>query len=109
MFEVELNPNQIDLIGTDQKKGVVVLTLTDHLNWEDEVAHLKQLQEKLNTYIGYVESGDLAADYPESKDLKVHFEVVFKHQPTARAKDFLNKAKDFLKDINIIFNYSSSL
>lgn len=100
-----LKTNQIDLIGTDHTKGVVVFTITDHLEWDDDIAHLKQLQEKLNTYIAYVESGDLVADYPESKDLKVHFEIVFKHDLPESAKNFLAKAKNFLKTIEINLDF----
>lgn len=100
-----LNPNQIDLIGTDKTKGVVVLTITDHLEWDDDIAHLKQLQEKLNTYIAYVESGDLIKDYPDFKKLKVHFEIVFKHDLPESATSFLNKAIKFLESISINLDY----
>jgi hypothetical protein len=52
-----------------------------------------------------VESGDLATDYPESKDLKVHFEIVFKHDLPESAKNFLAKAKNFLKTIEINLDF----
>ena len=58
------NPNVIDAIGTDQTTGEVVLTISDHLEWDDRNEHLLILQEKINRYIGFIETGELREKYP---------------------------------------------
>ncbi|MGO8134287.1 DUF6572 domain-containing protein, partial [Rhizobium ruizarguesonis] len=51
--------NVIDAIGVDKATGELVLTITDHLEWKgSDSEHLLLLQEKLNTYLGFVESGE---------------------------------------------------
>ena len=47
----------IDAIGIDQVSGAVHLTIADALAWD--AAHLRLLQEKLNAYLAFVESGEL--------------------------------------------------
>ncbi len=48
----------------------VVLVITDHLEWGDKSQqgeHLLLLQEKINTYIAFIESGELLESYPPAK------------------------------------------
>jgi hypothetical protein len=47
-------------IGSDNK---CYLTISDQLDWMDESEHLNYLQEKLNVYVGFVKSGQLASEY----------------------------------------------
>lgn len=57
------NPNVIDIIHTDKDGGHVTLTVTDHLEWGDG-EHLLKLQDKLNKYLAFVESGEIFEKYP---------------------------------------------
>jgi hypothetical protein len=43
--------------------GDVVLTVSDHLSWDRVNEHLFCLQEKLNCYLRFVESGEIIASY----------------------------------------------
>ena len=54
----------VDAIGIDQE-GIVVLTISAHLEWDD--GHLFLLQEKINTYLAFLESGEVFETYPDSK------------------------------------------
>src|SRR6266540_2021756 len=58
--------DKIDVIGIDSASGDVILTVSDHLDWEDVGTHLLQLQEKLNTYLAFIESGEMLESYPKS-------------------------------------------
>ncbi|AZE16761.1 hypothetical protein C4K09_2300 [Pseudomonas chlororaphis subsp. aureofaciens] len=45
----------------------IVLGITDHLGWADKTEqgeHLLALQEKLNAYIAFIESGDIYTEIP---------------------------------------------
>lgn len=64
--------NVVDFIGVDNSTGHVVLTITDHIEWIDgDSEHLLLLQEKLNTYLSFVESGEILETYPDAKDRPV--------------------------------------
>jgi len=82
----------IDIIGIDQT-GQVVLTISDHLDWSDTIAHQKVLQEKLNRYLAFVESGEIIESYPDARNRTVAFRVVFKFPPDASGRSFLNKVE----------------
>lgn len=56
--------SKIDSIGTDKLSGDIILTISDHLDWSNEIEHLEILQEKLNSYIEYIEGGQISEDYP---------------------------------------------
>ena len=47
----------VDIIGIEKATGQVVLTISDHLAWDDD--HLRLLERKIATYINFVESGQL--------------------------------------------------
>jgi hypothetical protein len=54
----------IDAIGIDKVTGAVHLTIADALEWG--ASHLRLLQEKLNAYPAFVESGELHSAYPSA-------------------------------------------
>jgi len=84
--------NLIDIISTNERAGEVVLTISDHLDWSDTLVHLNLLQEKLNRYLAFVESGEIFEGYPNAKDRAVVFRVVFKFAPDALGLSFLVRA-----------------
>ena len=68
----------IDLIGIDKDSNECVLTISDHLDWE-ESNHMLLLQEKLNNYLAFIESGEIVDTYPDSKDKNIRIDLVLKH------------------------------
>jgi hypothetical protein len=60
----------VDIVSTD-KTGHVVLTIADHLDWSDSVAHQRTLQAKFNKYLAFVESGEVLTRYPNAKNRPV--------------------------------------
>jgi hypothetical protein len=99
------DPTSIDFVST--KDGVVTLSVADHLDWTDEHAHLSRLQEKLNTYVAFIDSGELVDKFPEAADHSPLIEVHFVHPPTAAAKDFLLKATSTIHSEGISFSYET--
>ena len=55
----------IDIISLDKRTGQVILTVSDHLEWNDSTRHQEILQAKLNAYLAFVESGEILGKYPE--------------------------------------------
>jgi hypothetical protein len=93
--------NKIDIIGTRNTTGEVVLTISDHLDWIDPNAHLTILQEKLNVYIEYIEGGQIFEDYPQSKDKNIIIEIVSKENYPLEGLEFLAKMKSFIRSIGV--------
>lgn len=83
---------RIDIIGVDAKSGEVILTIADHLEWTDEYDHLRRLQEKLNTYLAFIESGKMNESYPSARGRKAVIDVVFKFEPSTTGAEFLKRA-----------------
>ena len=94
----------VDLIGVDTRSGNVVLTISDHLEWDDG-EHVLQLQDKLNTCLRFIESGELVERYPDAKGRTAQIAVVFKHPPDALGETFLSRAKAMTSDAGIVLTY----
>ncbi|WP_044421620.1 DUF6572 domain-containing protein [Pseudomonas syringae group genomosp. 3] len=93
----------VDAIGVDKETGKVVLTISDHLEWNSE--HLLLLQEKLNLYIGFVENGELLEVYPDSKGREVIVNVNCKYPPDVRGMEFLSRVGSVVKQAGIGFSF----
>lgn len=94
----------IDCIGIPiEAPDEVNLGISDHLDWGvsfDE--HLYILQEKINTYLGFIESGEIYESFPPAaQTTKKVIEIFFKYQPPSQADFFLNHVADSLKSLDI--------
>jgi hypothetical protein len=98
--------NTIDLIGIDNKTGDVILTISDHLSWNDQKNHLLLLQDKLNTYLRFIESGEIFQSYPKAKGKKITIEIVGKYELSKDAESFLEKAKPITEEVGVKLKYS---
>ena len=92
----------IDAIGLDKEMKRVFLTIIDSLVWDDENVHLFTLQEKINTYLHFIESGELLETMPDSKGFDTAIEVILKHVPSDKAIHFFDKTMQILFDKNIV-------
>jgi hypothetical protein len=99
------DPKVIDLIGVERITGNVVLTLTDHLDWSDTHHHLVLLQEKVNTYLRFIESGELLSAYPDAKGRSVVIGIVAKYLPSADGERFLKGVESTIAKAGIGFRF----
>jgi hypothetical protein len=91
------NPGVIDAIGADRTTGEVVLTIADHLEWDDGNEHLLVLQEKINRYLGFIEAGELLANYPSAQGKPVRIDVVCKYPPSEAGERALTLASGIIE------------
>lgn len=63
------NLTVIDFIS--EEEWAVVLTISDHLKWDNELEHVYTLQEKINLYLGAIESVQLIKKYPAAEGKKI--------------------------------------
>ena len=74
------NEKVIDIIGIN-KEGKATLTISDHLVWDDKNEHLLILQNKINTYIGYIEDRQYFETYPDAIGKEFIIQVIAKFKP----------------------------
>ena len=94
----------IDFVSIDLN-GNAVLTISDHLEWDESNEHLLVLQDKINAYLSSIESGDLYEQYPDAKGRHVVISVVAKHAPNKDGKIFIQRIKDLLADEGYSFTF----
>jgi hypothetical protein len=91
--------DKIDRLAFNRKNGDVLLVISDHLAWdENEGEHLLVLQAKLNTYLEFVESGQLYATHPRAMGKKIIFYVVGKFQLSDEASKLYRLAGKAIQD-----------
>ena len=84
----------IDFVTIDKASGDLWLTISDHLPWEeDEGNHLVLLQNKLNAYLRFIESGEVLKKIPDSKGRSVVINLVGKFPLSQEADFFFGKAR----------------
>ena len=87
----------VDFIITDPKTGEVSLAISDHLPWdEDAKMHMFLLQEKVNAYLRFFESGEIYETCPAAKGRPLLIEVVGKYPMTREAEAFFKRLADAL-------------
>lgn len=92
--------DKVDFVST-RNKNEVILTISDHLDWNDINYHLEILQRKLNSYISFIESGEVFKTYPDSKDKNIIIEVVNQHKMPEEGINFLRKVTTVLNSIKV--------
>lgn len=80
---------QIDVVSHDPRTDRVVLSLVETRPWGEQGKLLPDFQEKLNTYLAYVEGGQLWRDYPAMTGKKVAFCLHAQFPPTQPEEDFI--------------------
>lgn len=93
----------IDAIGVEPETGCVVLSIADHLDWDEEGGHLLLLQEKLNTYLRFIEGGEMVEAYPDARGRPVRIDVVLRVEPDAEGATFLESARQTIEGAGIGF------
>ena len=91
-----MNPEVVDYVGIDLN-GDVVLTVSDHLIWDDKNEHLLALQNKINAYLAFMEKGNLYEEYPDAKDRNIVISIVAQYEPNDTAKIFLDRIGETLE------------
>jgi hypothetical protein len=94
--------NKIDRTAWDKNKTHVWLVISDHLDWEvEEGEHLLLLQDKLNSYLDFIESGKLVETLPWANGLPVTIRIYGKFPLSAEAARFLELVRQKLETIDL--------
>lgn len=91
-------PDQIDFATIDHASGDVWLTIADHLPWNgSDEQHLRMLEEKINSYLRFIESGEMTKKIPDAKGRRAVINLIAKFPPSDQAMGFVREAADIIK------------
>jgi len=96
--------NVIDFIGTTPEEKVI-LTLTDHLSWNEDI-HLQLLQNKINSYLKFIESGQIYKDYPLASAQEISIKTM-KYEPDKIAINFVERCKSLINGTCLGFEWQT--
>jgi hypothetical protein len=94
--------NKVDFISTSPD-GEIMLSIADHLPWDKKGEHLMILQNKINAYLSFIESGQIFKEYPDARNRNLKLDITMKYQPDNTALHFLKLCKEKFKELNISF------
>jgi hypothetical protein len=100
-------PKVIDFVSTSKERTRVYLTISDHLDWseDDEEHHLLSLQEKIQNYLHFVESGQLAKYRSEFKGLPVTIRVKAKYPLQGEGVKFYEAVHKIVADAGLTLEF----
>jgi Family of unknown function (DUF6572) len=89
------NPRVVDLVTEDAATGEVVLVMLEQRPWGSDPDQLRQLEDKFNSYLGYVLDGHMAAQYPQYAGKSVRFQIDCASNPRPEDRPFLAAMSNF--------------
>jgi len=99
------NPNVIDAVGVLPAENQVVLTIFDHLEWNDADNHLLTLQAKINRYLAFIESGELLEKYTAAADRQMRVDVCCQYAPSSDGERFLERARIVVEGAGFLLSW----
>lgn len=101
------NTEVIDAVAYEGDK--LILQLYDHWEFNDEIEkdHMFLLQDKLNSYIWYVDSEQYKDTYPDVNLSFFEIQIKFKYQPPDFCLSYIQHVNDKLHkaNINIVYEF----
>lgn len=98
----------VDLVAIDESTGYVVLIIEDDEEWFFQGEHLILLEEKINTYLRYIEDGELFELYPQAKERGIVIKIIGKYPFTRLGEVFIEKVNKILEKAGYGFQYISN-
>ena len=92
---------KVDAIGIDEGSGSVVLSILDSWAWRETLPHLAALQEKLNAYFDFIESGQLYESYPLAVGRSLTIDIVTRFPMPPEGVVLLEKASEVADELGV--------
>jgi hypothetical protein len=103
------NPRVIDFWAIPKRElHDLVLVITDHLEWggkAEQGEHLLLLQEKINTYIDFIESGEICTEIPGALGKHPIILVLGLYELPEQAELFIGRVTETLEEVGIGFEF----
>lgn len=76
-----MSKNKVDATAITSDHKCLILSIDDNLDWKNEKSHLQVLQEKLDAYVGFIDTKQYSVRYPDIEFEEIIIEVRFKKHP----------------------------
>jgi hypothetical protein len=99
-----LESNSVDMIGIPTLHPErVILGISDHLAWTsgEEQLHLLLLQQKINHYMAFIESGEMVAAFPAAAGKVPFVRLIAKHSLSTAAQEFVVAASNVMANAGV--------
>jgi len=97
------NAKVIDLITTDAASNSVVLVMIERRAWGASPAQLKQIEEKVNRYMGYALDGFLVQHHPEHAGKPIQIRLDCADPPHGEAVGFVKAMGQAIESYGLRF------
>jgi len=87
-----MDTDEVDAFTPGDNAGEAILFVFDHLNWDNPGEHLQLLQDKINAYLGFIESGQYGEQAPNQKFDKFIIRVISMFQPPSTVEGYIQAA-----------------
>ena len=87
------NPKVMDLVTVDPVSNKVVLVMIERRAWGATPRQLREIEEKINRYLGYALDGFLVEQYPQYRDRDVRIRLDCAEAPQGEAVAFVDAAR----------------
>jgi hypothetical protein len=100
------DPTVVDFIALERDGSILVLVVSDHRDWQEPLEHIWALQEKLNSYAAFIESGDVwaAASKRGGRQLDpgsipIQIRIFLGHEPPPVLREFVVRANEAFRPL----------
>jgi hypothetical protein len=93
--------DKIDGMGKSVNGNELLFLITDHLDWLDEYNHLLILQDKINSYLRFIEAKQYADAYPQEIFDGYIIEIHFQYGVSENCLKFLDVVANQSKTLNV--------
>ena len=89
----------VDGIALTEDKNGIVLLITDHLDWSEEYQHLMTLQEKINTYLGFLEEKQYEVKTDSQSSIRYSLSSLnIRRKPDTETGEKMERAMDDIRE-----------
>ena len=93
-----LESYKIDIVAEHPSGDRVRLVIVDDLCWQSADRYACALQEKVNTYLAFIESGQiLQTAHTARHGAEIEFQIVMRHYPDPNILEVVAKVGEFLR------------
>jgi hypothetical protein len=110
------DPNKIDFLSIESPRSKIILAISDHWEWTQPLEHVYALQEKLNTYATFVESGQIwevvseqIGDTILSGTIPIEIKLFVRCEPPPIFFDFIRNVQDVFATLGVMVSYELRL
>ncbi|MBW3614495.1 MAG: hypothetical protein KY439_04190 [Actinobacteria bacterium] len=88
----------------EEADGGITLRMTETRPWDGGADQVDQLMAKLNSYVAFIQSGDLEAEFPSAAGRPVRIVLQSWHMPEGEVTDALPTIRDGLAAMGVDFD-----